>query len=56
MLDGKWRTLRQIADSLRYPEASVSARVRDLRKPKFGAMDVKRQRVAGGLWEYRISK
>jgi hypothetical protein len=38
MLDGQWRTLGQIHDLTGYPESSVSARLRDLRKLKFGGM------------------
>lgn len=34
MQDGKWRTLHQIAMITKDPEASVSARLRDLRKPQ----------------------
>ena len=37
MLDGKWRTLEQIEQSTGDPTASISARLRDLRKTKFGA-------------------
>jgi len=55
MADGKWRTLGEIAAALADPEASVSARLRDLRKPKFGNYKVPRRRrgsVKAGLWEY----
>lgn len=58
MLDGKWRTLAQIAEEVGAPEASVSARLRDLRKSKFGNFKVGRQRVPGdkkGLHVYRVS-
>lgn len=61
MEDGKWRTLPEIVATLkgneiRATEASVSARLRDLRKPKFGSMTVERRRKMGssGLWEYRL--
>jgi len=57
MLDGHWRTLAEIAASTGDPEASVSARLRDLRKEKFGAYTVKRRRrgdAARGTFEYRI--
>lgn len=52
--DGAWRTLPHIAAWVGYPEASVSARLRDLRKTKFGAYNVERRYVANGLWEYRV--
>lgn len=56
MRDGQWRTLAQIAAQTAYPEASVSAQLRHLRKPRFGSHDVDRRRVAfGGAWEYRLS-
>lgn len=54
MRDEQWRTLRQIADATGYPEASVSARLRDFRKRKFGRNTVERRRVAGGTYEYRL--
>ena len=54
MLDSKWRTLRQIAQETGDPEASVSARLRDLRKPQFGGYAVERHSLGGGRWEYRI--
>ena len=55
MLDGRWRTLRQIAQATNSPESSVSAQLRHLRKPRFGAYNIERRRVAGGLYEYRIA-
>ncbi len=58
MIDGLWRTLRSIASATGEPEASVSARLRDLRKPKFGAHTVARKRIKenGGTHEYRVTK
>lgn len=56
MLDGSWRTLAAIADSIGSPEASVSARLRDLRKAKFGAYIVDRRYVSKGLWEYHVER
>lgn len=58
MLDGNWRTLSTIAKECRGSEASVSARLRDLRKAKFQDRypcgDVERRRKDGGLYEYRV--
>jgi hypothetical protein len=55
--DNAWRTLEEIgaATGIR-SVASVSARLRDMRKPRFGAYRVDRQRVPGGngLYEYRV--
>ena len=54
MKDGRWRTLQRIATVIGKSEAGISARLRDLRKPQFGAYQVDKRRVAGGLWEYRL--
>jgi len=55
MRDGIWRRLSQISWAVHCPEASVSARLRDLRKKKFGEHTVNRRRVtATGLWEYQL--
>lgn len=59
MSDERWRTLREIGDELGQPEQSVSARLRDLRKPKFGAYTVERRRrgeAHRGIFEYRLLK
>ena len=55
MRDGEWRTLRAIAHVAGAPEASVSARLRDLRKQKFGAWTVERKNLGNGLWVYRVT-
>ena len=54
MADGRWRTLAQIETLTEAPQASISARLRDLRKPKFGGYLVERQYVKDGIWEYRV--
>lgn len=54
MRDGRWRTLAMIALETRDPEASVSARLRDLRKKRFGSHEVERRHVRDGLFEYRL--
>lgn len=54
MQDGKWRTLREIAASTKKPEASVSARLRDLRKERFGSWNVQREGLGDGLFRYRV--
>lgn len=51
---GRWLTLRDISQETGQPEASVSARLRDLRKDRFGAWHVERRRCDGGLFEYRL--
>lgn len=55
MVDGEWHTLRGLAVATGYPEASISARLRDLRKRKFGRWVVERERLDGGLWRYRLT-
>lgn len=54
MADAQWHTLMTISSKVGYPEASVSARLRDLRKEKFGGYLVERRYVERGLWEYRV--
>lgn len=54
MRDEQWHTLSEIAARTGHPEASVSARLRDLRKPRFGSRDIQRRHVGGGLHEYRF--
>lgn len=56
MADGAWRSLGQIAAAVQAPEASVSARLRDLRRLKHGAYTVERQRLPGGLHLYRVKE
>ncbi len=54
MLDGEFRTLREIATETGDPEASISARLRDLRR-LFGKVERCRRGCAkNGLWEYRF--
>lgn len=55
--DGQWHTLGGIADVSGAPEASVSARLRDLRKPRFGGLIIERKRLPSlpGLWLYRLN-
>ncbi len=58
MIDGVWRTLHEIQGFTRDPEASISARLRDLRKAKFGSHTVERRRRGDpkrGLFEYRVT-
>ncbi len=66
MSDAKWRTLQEIkagipgvdyGTPIPGSEASISARLRDLRKVKFGGFVIERRRRgdgAKGLWEYRM--
>ncbi len=54
MKAGAWRTLDQVSEQASAPPASVSARLRDLRKWQFGAFRVERRHVSEGLHEYRV--
>ena len=59
MLGQDFETLAAIRAACGGTEASVSARLRDLRKARFGGYTVERRRVPGldphaGLWEYRV--
>ena len=62
MADRHWRTFDEIRTLIRGhsgklpSEASISARLRDLRKPQFGGYLVERRRRAPGLHEYRVIK
>lgn len=55
--DGEWYTLSEIEFKSGDPQASISARLRDLRKPEFGGLDVERRaRVRElGVFEYRLN-
>jgi hypothetical protein len=57
MLDGEWHTLAELARTCGGTEASVSARLRDLRKDRFGGNDVRKRRSIehDGLFEYRLA-
>jgi len=57
LFHGAWKTLGEIQANCGGSEASVSARLRDLRKPHYGELIVERRRVGTtGLWEYRVRK
>jgi hypothetical protein len=54
MMDMRWHTLRGLSRETGHPEASVSARLRDFRKERFGRHRVERERLSGGLFRYRL--
>ena len=54
MKDERWRTLETIKGLCGGSDASVSARLRDLRKTKYGSHQVDRRHRVGGIWEYRV--
>lgn len=49
MKDGQRRSLRALADAAGCPEASASARFRDLKRLGF---PMQKQNLGGGLWTY----
>jgi hypothetical protein len=53
MLDGQWRTVDTIAQLTGDPQPSVSAQLRNLRKPRFGGHDVQR-RYHDGVYQFRL--
>lgn len=56
LLDGQWRTLRELADAAQAPEASVSARFREFRSEEFGCQPLDAERIDGtSLWRYRLA-
>lgn len=57
MKDGIWRTLSEIQSVTKDPESSISARLRNFRKHKFGSHVVNRKRRGShsdGCWEYQL--
>jgi hypothetical protein len=61
---GSWMTLEELARKTNFPEPSISAQLRHLRKAKHGAFAVEKRRrtcdealrtnVRERVWEYRI--
>lgn len=59
MSDSEWRSLFEIKNELvsrgkNCSEAGISARLRDLRKDKFGGHTVNRRRRESGTFEYQL--
>lgn len=63
---GAWLTLAELTKLTHYPPASISAQLRHLRKPQYGAHVVEKRRremeevgrieERGAVWEYRLVK
>lgn len=53
--DGQWKTLQKLQQETGAPQASISARLRDLRKPRFGGHTIERRYISNGLFEYRLN-
>jgi hypothetical protein len=59
IMDRQWWTLRELSKVTGAPEASVSARLRDLRKERFGSHLIERrarEERARGWFEYRLGE
>lgn len=54
MSDGHEHSIAWLAEAAGGTHAAVSARLRDLRKPKFGGHTVERRHAGDGLWLYRL--
>jgi hypothetical protein len=54
--EGGWWTLEGLSRATGAPEASVSARIRDLKKARFGSHKIESQYVRRGLWQYRMAE
>lgn len=58
MKDGTFRTLSEIEQITGDPQASISAQIRHLKKPRFGGHEVNKRRrgdPSNGLFEYQLS-
>ncbi len=66
MKDGNWRTLTEIKDELEtryplvsFPESSISAQLRNLRKTSGGAHIIEKKRrgkISNGVFEYQLKE
>jgi len=59
MSDGRWRTLDEIQRVVGGSQPAISARLRDLRKARYGSLQVDRKHRPSvskmrGLYEYRL--
>jgi hypothetical protein len=52
--NGAWWTLAELEGETGFPQASISARIRDLRKPEFGGYNVPGRRRTTATWEYKL--
>ena len=63
---GAWLTLAELGAMTRYPETSISAQLRHLKKPQFGNYELEKMpRTRAGVdlddghgveWEYRVTR
>ena len=55
MKDGEWRSLGDIEEVTGDPQASISAQLRHLRKPRFGGHEVDKKYLGNGLYHYKLN-
>ena len=53
--DGEWHTLAEIAELSGVAQTSVSARLRELRDPRFGCT-VEREHLGHHQYRYRVTR
>lgn len=54
MKDGRWYGASQLCELANVSPLSITARIRDLRKRKFGSHTIERKLIIGGYHEYRL--
>ena len=54
MENNDWLSVKQISNYLNFPEPSVSAQIRNLRKKRFGNRVVERRYQGNGLYEFKL--
>ncbi len=54
MMDGQWWNVDELRIATGYPSTSISAQIRNLRKPRMGGWTVERRHVGDGLYEFRL--
>jgi hypothetical protein len=52
--NSNWWTLSELHKLLQFPEASISAQLRHLRKERFGSYIIEKRRRTVGTWEYKL--
>ena len=55
MADARWRSLGDIEEVTGDPQASISAQLRHLRKPRFGGHQVEKKYLGDGLYHYKLN-
>lgn len=54
MADGRWRSGYELARIVGGADSAVTARLRDLRKAKYGGHEVRCDRFPDGVYRYRL--